>query len=226
MALSVFKEKPGEFILAPDAEEMRLARELMSNIDGFLTAVVVGPEPIEPSEWLPRVGFGLIAGSAIDQRMGLLAKVLVDRHDEIREQVEIGEAAVRPMFLPKDQDRAIAEEWSEGFLEGVRLRPKLWAEMYEGPERVLLAPMLLHARNENGEYFALEAAKGAPENVLQIAAEAIPASVVEIYHYWRQRRGLEPEGGLGTFHYPNVGRNEPCPCGSGKKFKRCHGGAA
>jgi SEC-C motif domain protein len=22
---------------------------------------------------------------------------------------------------------------------------------------------------------------------------------------------------------PKVGRNEPCPCGSGKKFKRCHG---
>ena len=21
---------------------------------------------------------------------------------------------------------------------------------------------------------------------------------------------------------PRVGRNEPCPCGSGKKFKRCH----
>jgi len=21
-----------------------------------------------------------------------------------------------------------------------------------------------------------------------------------------------------------VGRNEPCPCGSGKKFKKCHGG--
>lgn len=23
--------------------------------------------------------------------------------------------------------------------------------------------------------------------------------------------------------YPNVGRNDPCPCGSGKKFKQCHG---
>ena len=23
-----------------------------------------------------------------------------------------------------------------------------------------------------------------------------------------------------------VGRNEPCPCGSGKKFKKCHGEAA
>ena len=23
--------------------------------------------------------------------------------------------------------------------------------------------------------------------------------------------------------YVNVGRNDPCPCGSGKKFKNCHG---
>lgn len=25
---------------------------------------------------------------------------------------------------------------------------------------------------------------------------------------------------------PRVGRNDPCPCGSGKKYKRCHGSAA
>src|SRR5688572_21472748 len=25
---------------------------------------------------------------------------------------------------------------------------------------------------------------------------------------------------------PKVGRNDPCPCGSGKKYKRCHGAAA
>jgi preprotein translocase subunit SecA len=23
--------------------------------------------------------------------------------------------------------------------------------------------------------------------------------------------------------FKDVGRNDPCPCGSGKKFKRCHG---
>ena len=23
--------------------------------------------------------------------------------------------------------------------------------------------------------------------------------------------------------WENVGRNDPCPCGSGKKFKKCHG---
>ena len=25
---------------------------------------------------------------------------------------------------------------------------------------------------------------------------------------------------------PKVGRNDPCPCGSGKKYKKCHGAAA
>ncbi len=31
-----------------------------------------------------------------------------------------------------------------------------------------------------------------------------------------------------TFHrtQPKVGRNDPCPCGSGKKYKKCHGAAA
>jgi len=29
--------------------------------------------------------------------------------------------------------------------------------------------------------------------------------------------------GAGSAEYANVGRNAPCPCGSGKKFKQCHG---
>lgn len=29
--------------------------------------------------------------------------------------------------------------------------------------------------------------------------------------------------GTQTRKVAKVGRNDPCPCGSGKKFKRCHG---
>ncbi|TFG53106.1 MAG: preprotein translocase subunit SecA, partial [Gemmatimonadales bacterium] len=32
-------------------------------------------------------------------------------------------------------------------------------------------------------------------------------------------------GPLATGTVPEVGRNEPCPCGSGKKYKKCHGAA-
>jgi preprotein translocase subunit SecA len=42
-----------------------------------------------------------------------------------------------------------------------------------------------------------------------------------------QRPGAEgrPQGDVVTVvrSYPKVGRNDPCPCGSGKKYKHCHG---
>jgi preprotein translocase subunit SecA len=33
----------------------------------------------------------------------------------------------------------------------------------------------------------------------------------------------EPEAATVVRTYPKVGRNDPCPCGSGKKYKFCHG---
>ena len=35
--------------------------------------------------------------------------------------------------------------------------------------------------------------------------------------------GAPPPGAPVPSPYAGVGRNDPCPCGSGKKFKRCHG---
>jgi preprotein translocase subunit SecA len=35
-----------------------------------------------------------------------------------------------------------------------------------------------------------------------------------------------PEPAFAANPYASVGRNDPCPCGSGKKFKKCHGAAA
>ncbi|MGO9124867.1 MAG: SEC-C metal-binding domain-containing protein [Terriglobales bacterium] len=49
------------------------------------------------------------------------------------------------------------------------------------------------------------------------------------YRYFRAQR--ETYAGTTFTHEPRhnapkVGRNEPCPCGSGKKYKRCCGGAS
>ena len=35
------------------------------------------------------------------------------------------------------------------------------------------------------------------------------------------QRVIEPQRRSG----PKIGRNDPCPCGSGEKFKKCHGAA-
>lgn len=50
-------------------------------------------------------------------------------------------------------------------------------------------------------------------------------------HGWSQRELVERETGQKAFYNPDgsvrkVGRNEPCPCGSGKKYKNCCGKGA
>lgn len=44
-------------------------------------------------------------------------------------------------------------------------------------------------------------------------------------HRSMQREGDGPAGPAGAGSPPKVGRNDPCPCGSGSKFKHCHGSA-
>ena len=36
-------------------------------------------------------------------------------------------------------------------------------------------------------------------------------------------KGSDGDGAAPADAGPKVGRNEPCPCGSGKKYKHCHG---
>jgi uncharacterized protein len=61
------------------------------------------------------------------------------------------------------------------------------------------------------------------ENLIVGAA----AGVTGIYHYFEAQRLVEkqPSDYATTFRrtVPKIGRNDPCPCGSGKKFKQCCG---
>ncbi|MDR3393237.1 MAG: preprotein translocase subunit SecA [Sulfuriferula sp.] len=61
-----------------------------------------------------------------------------------------------------------------------------------------------------------------------IEAVDTPASLANVeYHHGDYDEVLagedEPINETPAAQYANVGRNDPCPCGSGKKFKYCHG---
>lgn len=58
---------------------------------------------------------------------------------------------------------------------------------------------------------------------LERAGRAAEARAVEEEHAAWHRRRLEARGGTVRRSEPRVGRNDPCPCGSGKKFKKCCG---
>ncbi|MBL8369352.1 MAG: SEC-C domain-containing protein, partial [Candidatus Accumulibacter sp.] len=49
--------------------------------------------------------------------------------------------------------------------------------------------------------------------------EKLPQAVTEIYRFWVAQRSIKTI----RRETPKVGRNDPCPCGSGKKFKKCCG---
>ena len=50
--------------------------------------------------------------------------------------------------------------------------------------------------------------------------EAIDARFGRFGPFWRQRYHQDIEQ---VENAQTAGRNDPCPCGSGKKYKRCHG---
>jgi preprotein translocase subunit SecA len=66
------------------------------------------------------------------------------------------------------------------------------------------------------------------EEVAQ-AAEAIEERAEHIgnitYTHPNEDGRVSEEADLATLRaaVPKVGRNDPCPCGSGKKYKQCHG---
>jgi uncharacterized protein YecA (UPF0149 family) len=58
--------------------------------------------------------------------------------------------------------------------------------------------------------------------MVQEGARELPETLVGIpqIHFLPQEDDWHVEQRFGV---PHIGRNEPCPCGRGKKFKKCHG---
>lgn len=61
--------------------------------------------------------------------------------------------------------------------------------------------------------------------ILERTGRGNEARAVEAEHAAWHRRLLEKRGGTVRRTEPRVGRNDPCPCGSGRKFKKCCGAA-
>ena len=59
-----------------------------------------------------------------------------------------------------------------------------------------------------------------PLTTLEDAIEDMVVAVADLQDLTREQRYKVETVKRET---PKVGRNEPCPCGSGKKFKHCHG---
>ena len=101
-------------------------------------------------------------------------------------------------------------------MAGVALRRSSWQPLLESKEDGgLLAPIVAFLHDEEGNSL-IEGEAGQLAEVQRVAIDLVAPAVQAISNYWRADRPPPRRAS-------KVGRNEPCPCRSGRKYKRCCG---
>ncbi len=196
----------------------------LERLDGFLCALVAGPEVVMPSEYWPVV-IGqdpadetteppLESAEHAREIMGLIL-----RHwNGIARTLNAGDI-YPPLVMSGEDGVTRGNDWAKGFLEGFALRRDSWQEFLSDDDVAgAIIPMFALA-HENDPDPELRFDTPTPEERENLLIH-MTAGLVQIHRYFAAKRGHVPLKPLlrGT---PKVGRNEPCPCGSGKKFKHC-----
>lgn len=196
----------------------------MDTLHGYLTAIAIGPETIMPAEWLPRV-WGQDGSAAPNWKNAKeeerILNLIMRFMNEVLITFEVAPKEFEPLYCEHEhngQTLIDGEAWSWGFWEGMELRPGSWEPIWESEVAELMRPLYLLGADEIDE--AELPLVEDPVKAHHLALE-IEANLPAIYRYWLPLRKAAVE--TVRHETPKVGRNDDCPCGSGKKFKKCCG---
>ena len=191
-------------------------------LQGLLCAVGSAPDLIPPSSWLS-VALGDNPAYETAEQAKEILDLVMRFYGQTVQELDDGRGSTLYVFPDEEGEDDLAT-WCEGYLEGVVLSETDWYERGE-PEEVeeLLFPfMLLSGRIREAAEEAGDSVPSLEEEreMQREAAGSMGDSVMAIYSYWLDKRishaPIRRDG-------PKVGRNDPCPCGSGKKYQSCHG---
>lgn len=187
---------------------------LLSELDGYLTAIAVCPAPGLPAAWLPPIWGGAYGEEApfedpLDVRQ--FADMVVARHSEILR--ELGRGKPQPIFdVDERNGELLWEEWISGFALALDAHPDSWAGLGADPTLSDLRTLVAIA-DDTTELTSVEV-----NAICDDAREMILRSVLKLFVARAPGVGAMPE-----VRPAKQGRNEPCRCGSGAKHKRCCG---
>ena len=186
-------------------------------VQGFMMALLSGPDALNPTNWLPEI-LGeeslfdakerteierLVMAMAADMRMKLNEKILPDL-----------------WFYEDEAGNPDFYTWCNAYLYALDIVPTDWFEAVDQEEfEDLFYPIMalggIYDDEENGEVIL-----HLNEKELTQLESDLPHVLLDIYCYWQaiinKPQTVRREG-------EKVGRNDPCPCGSGKKYKACCG---
>jgi uncharacterized protein len=159
----------------------------LSDLDGFLTGIVVGPELILPSEWLPVIWGGEEPEFETETEMRTVLGTIMSRYNEIVACFNSDPEEFGPIFWEGPEGEVIASDWAGGFLDAVALRPKAWEPLIKHRRgRMMMMPLLL--LNGGAEIDAGPDGAADEERFLAEVPDIIPACVAAIYQFWRNHQ--------------------------------------
>lgn len=229
---------------AMDQDGLPEAAMTLEQADGYLTALAIGPEPVPVHEWMETI-FGqptlpLPHDNARQQRLlALLRARYLDiqlrldvRGDAVnmdnvftplRREVPAGDC-ITPYRLDERQDRIgdwPLKQWARGFRQAVG-EDERWQALLDDPQHYpLLGIVMLFDLGYNPDRPALQI-----DQDPQLEA-TLAHAVYDMKRWWRDERRRVIRHPFTDTAVPlasaKIGRNEPCPCGSGKKYKKCCG---
>ncbi|MFT4269591.1 MAG: YecA family protein [Pantoea sp.] len=192
----------------------------VAELDGMLTALLSGPNDIEPSEWLVAMWGGqkYIPKWSSEREMDRFMTLTFQHMNDIAERLSEFPDQFDPLFGTREmegQEFTVVEEWCFGYMRGVAQDD--WSALPEAQQPALDA-IALHGSEEN--FAQLD---GFTPEEFEASIAAIRPAALQLHDYWQEQRLSQPEPApqVPYFAGEKIGRNDPCPCGSGKKYKQC-----
>lgn len=199
---------------------------MLDCLDGFLTALVVAPVMPASSVWLPKVWGSsekdepsFESNAQVERVTGLIMQHLSNLIVSLQQNPDACEPIFDSAVYPDSpQEFVDGEMWAYGFMKGVNLQREDWQDVFDDSNNILRPIYLLGTEELTSEDEALIETPAQREEL----SIQIPAGIAELYRLWAPVRRAVSDPAIRR-EMPKIGRNEKCPCGSGRKFKKCCG---
>ena len=213
-------------------------------LQGFLFAIACSPETIAPSEWLPLIGNDESLNFADESEAQEILGLVMDLYNEVNTAV-LERSNSLPAGCAFDTDisknfgdDSSISQWSRGFAAGHDWLAEVWEEyLFDELDEECGATLMVlsffgSTQLANAYYNDMRPGKRKRgdesfENFAVTMRRMFPDALASYAHIGRSifEAVLEhSKGGSEPAVSEKIGRNEPCPCGSGKKYKKCCGG--
>lgn len=204
----------------------------VSMIDGLFCALISGPNLVSPLQALPWI-FDFESGEQQPEFPGKddvqrILALLTKQWNASAAALMSPDCNYEPLLgcreLEDGRQAFVLDEWCRGYLIGIQLDQAAWTPLLmEHPTWV--SSILKYGSEEGWQQMEAQPPTDAEH---EEAAAGLSLQAMQIHRYWLERRGgVSSHAALKSQTIrrsePKLGRNDPCHCGSGRKYKACHG---